>query len=236
MSLGSAMALIGAITGCSSVGGSAIRTGPVHLPAYAGPVAIYALGEAPASAVELGVVEVHGAQEDATVDQLLPKFLGKVAQIGGDIAVIEGVRARFGLDGRSHVERFYYTCGFGATCSGTRVYNTTDETMVLSMFGRAMATRAPGMAGPPLLPPDAPSSAPAPSPSAPAPAPSPSAPSPSAPAPAQTEARPDDEVAPPSEAAPAAEPADGAGAGRAPSEPSLGPDPPAGAEERGGEP
>ncbi|MDF2692692.1 MAG: hypothetical protein K0S65_1075 [Labilithrix sp.] len=139
-------------TGCSSVGGSAIRTGPVQLPAYAGPVAIYAMGQPPPGAVDLGVVEVHAAQQEATVDTLLPQFVRKVAQIGGNVAVIEGTRARFELAGRTHVETFYYTCGMGATCAGTRVYSTNDELMIVSMFGRAMTTQVPGSSEPPLIP------------------------------------------------------------------------------------
>lgn len=158
-----------ALGGCSSVGGSAIRTGPVQLPAYSGPVAIYSTGVPPAGAVDLGVVEVHAAQQEATVDTLLPQFVRKVAQIGGNVAVIEGIRARFEVVGRTHVETFYYTCGMGATCAGTRVYAANDEVMVVSMIGRAMTTNAPAPAGPPLIPPGPP---PAPPP-AEEPAPSP---------------------------------------------------------------
>lgn len=159
-------------TACSSVGGSAIRTGPVHLPAYSGAVAIYPMGQPPPGAVDLGVVEVHAAQQEGTVDTLLPQFLRKVAQIGGNVAVIEGTRARFEMAGRSHVETFYYTCGMGATCAGTRVYSTNEEIMVVSMFGRAMTTQLPSTSGPPLIPPGPPppETAPAPSP-APGPAP-----------------------------------------------------------------
>ncbi|HVH42982.1 MAG TPA: hypothetical protein VM925_11585 [Labilithrix sp.] len=154
-----------ALLGCSSVGGSAIRTGPVQLPAYAGPVAIYAMGQPPPGAVDLGVVEVHAAQQEATVDTLLPQFVQKVAQIGGNVAVIEGTRARFELAGRTHVETFYYSCGLGSTCAGTRVYSTNEEVMVVSMFGRAMTTQLPGSSGPPLIP-----SEPPPAPEAPPPA------------------------------------------------------------------
>jgi hypothetical protein len=162
------------LAGCSTVGGSALRTGPVQLPAYSGPVAIYASGRAPPGAVDLGVVEVHAAQQEATVDTLLPQFLSKVAQIGGNVAVIDGTRARFELAGRSHVETFYYTCGLGSTCAGTRVYNTNDEIMMVSMFGHAMSTQLPG--GPPLMPVEtAPQPAPAPAsaPEEPATAPEP---------------------------------------------------------------
>ena len=141
-----------ALGGCTSVSGSAIRTGAIRLPSYAGPVAIYAMGEPPPGAVDLGVVEVHASQQEATVDTLLPQFVAKVAQIGGNIAVIQGTRARFDLAGRSHVETFYYTCNLGATCAGTRVYSTNDEIMTVSMFGRAMTTGGAPSTDPPLIP------------------------------------------------------------------------------------
>lgn len=163
-SLGTALlvsALASGFVGCSSVGGSAIRTGPVQLPAYAGPVAIYALGKPPAGAVDLGIVEVHAAQQEATVDTLLPQFVRKVAQIGGNAAIIEGTRARFEIAGRTHVETFYYTCGLGATCAGSRVYATNEEIMIVSMFGRAMTTQLAGSSEPPLLPQGEPEPAPA---------------------------------------------------------------------------
>lgn len=145
-------ALALALGGCSSVGGSAIRTGPVQLPAYAGPVAVYSAGQAPPGAVDLGVVEVHAAQQEATIDTLMPQFVYKVAQIGGNVAVIDGVRARFELVGRSHVETFYYTCNMGATCAGTRVYAANDEVMIVSVFGRAFSTQVVPPGEEPLIP------------------------------------------------------------------------------------
>lgn len=138
---------------CSSIGGSAIRTGPVQLPAYTGPVAIYSTGQAPPGAVDLGVVEVHASQQEATVDTLMPQFVRKAAEIGGNVAVIDGIRARFELVGRTHVETFYYTCGLGATCAGTRVYAANDEVMVVSVFGRAFSTQAVPPGEQPLIPP-----------------------------------------------------------------------------------
>lgn len=142
---------------CSTVNGSAIRTGPVQMPSYSGPVAIYPMGQAPPGAVDLGLVEVHASQQEGTVDTLLPQFVQKVAQIGGNVAIIDGVRARFELVGRNHVETFYYTCGMGATCAGTRVYAANDEIMVVSMFGRAMSTRVqPSSNDAPLIPPGPP--------------------------------------------------------------------------------
>jgi hypothetical protein len=144
--------LAAASAGCSSIGGSAIRTGPVQLPSYTGPVAIYSTGQAPPGAVDLGVVEVHATQQEATVDTLMPQFVRKVAQIGGNVAVVDGIRARFELVGRTHIERFYYTCGLGATCAGTRVYAANDEVMVVSVFGRAFSTQVLAPGEQPLIP------------------------------------------------------------------------------------
>ena len=89
-------------------------------------------------------------QDAGKVEVLLPQFVRKVAQIGGNVAVIDGVRARFELVGRNQVETFYYTCGMGATCAGTRVYAANDEVMIVSMFGRAFTTQA--GPGPNLIP------------------------------------------------------------------------------------
>ena len=148
-----AMALVVGTAACSSVSGSAIRTGPVQLPAYTGPVSIYSTGQAPPGAVDLGVVEVHASQQEGTIDTLMPQFVRKAAEIGGNVAVVDGVRARFELVGRTHVETFYYTCGLGATCAGTRVYAANDEVMVVSVFGRAFSTQAVPPGEQPLIPP-----------------------------------------------------------------------------------
>jgi hypothetical protein len=145
--------MLATVAGCgSSVGGSAIRTGPVQLPAYEGPVAIYPSGQPPSGAVDLGVVEVHAYQQEATVDVLLPQFVRKVAQIGGNVAVIDAVRARFEVYTRPHIETFYYTCGFGMTCAGTRMYSANEEIMLVSMTGRAFSTRAADSGSVPLIP------------------------------------------------------------------------------------
>lgn len=151
--------------GCSSVGGSAVRTGAVQFPAYEGPVAVYAMGQPPPGAIDLGVVEVHALQSEGTVDVLVPRFVQKVAEIGGDVAVIEGVRARFDLVGRPRLETFYYACGMGATCAGTRMYNTTEEQVMVSVFGhayRAASSKAPLPASPPPASPAPPPLAPEP--------------------------------------------------------------------------
>ena len=150
-----------ALTACTSQGGSAVRTGPA-VPANAGPVRVYASGNPPENAADLGVIEVHGEQQDGTIDELLPLFVRKVAELGGDVAVVDGVRARFELVPRVQVETGYVMCGRGHPCASKTAYGSTDEVMVVSIFGRAMSTHG---APPPAAPPPA-----APPPAAPPPA------------------------------------------------------------------
>ncbi len=161
-------------TGCGAVGGSAVRTGPLQLPSYAGDVAIYQVQRPPDDAVEIGVVEVHGVHYEAAVGELLPAFARKVASIGGNVAVVEGVRARFDRVARNQVETFYYACGLRYTCAGSRVYTLNDEIMTVSMYGRAMTTRGRPPSPPASTAPAAPSGAPP----APPPAPPPGDPAP----------------------------------------------------------
>ncbi len=151
-----ATALLSVAVGCSSVGASAVRTGPLKLAPHVGAVELYAAGEQ-VNGADLGVVEVHAAQSEATIDTLLPVFVQKVAQIGGNAAVVENVRARFEIVSHPHVETYTYACGYNATCTGTRMYSMNDEVMVVSIRGHAVRTGAlPGGPAAPPPPPVAP--------------------------------------------------------------------------------
>ena len=169
-----AAALLSGGVGCSSVGASAVRTGPLNLPPHSGAVELYAAGELVVGA-DLGVVEVHAAQSEGTIDTLVPVFVQKVAQIGGNAAVIENVRARFEIVSSPHVETYTYACGYNATCTGTRMYSMNDEVIVVSIRGHAVRTGAlPGQA--PVMPPPTPAPppiAPTAPPASPAPGPTP---------------------------------------------------------------
>jgi hypothetical protein len=123
--------------GCTSVRASAIATGPVRLPPRTGPVAVYAAGY-PVGGVDLGVVDARAAGSEANVETLLPVFVRKVAQLGGNAAVIEGVEARFDILTHMHVESFTYPCGY-YVCTGTRTYPAASEVMTLVMHGRAVS-------------------------------------------------------------------------------------------------
>src|SRR5215467_10006783 len=133
----SAFALAGAL-GCTSVGGSAVHTGPLRLPPHSGPVMVFAAGE-PLSGQELGVVEVHASQSEATIETLMPLFVEKVAKLGGNAAVVDAVRAGFEVVSHPYAENFVYPCGMRAQCVGTHVYATNDEVMIVTMRGRAFS-------------------------------------------------------------------------------------------------
>jgi hypothetical protein len=122
--------------GCTSVGASAVRTGPLRLPPRAGPVSVF-VARQPTGGTQIGVVEVHAAQNEATIDALVPLFVKKVAEVGGNGAVIDGVYARFDLVARPVAETYMYPCGFRSTCVGTRYYMINDEVMTVTVRGRA---------------------------------------------------------------------------------------------------
>ena len=124
-------------TGCSTLHGSAIPTGALRLPPRSGAVAIYA-SSAPADGVELGVVDVRAYGEEGTVETLLPMFVQRVADLGGNAAVIDGVHARFDIVARPYVDTIYYSCGFGRICPQTRTMVFNDELMTVRMTGKAM--------------------------------------------------------------------------------------------------
>jgi hypothetical protein len=102
-------------------------------------VALYAAGEA-VSGADLGIVEVHAAQSEATIETLLPLFVQKTAQIGGNAAVIESVKAEFEIVTHPQIETYTYACGYNAVCTGTRTYSINDEVMVVTIRGHAVRT------------------------------------------------------------------------------------------------
>lgn len=124
--------------GCSSVRSSAIRTGPLHLPSRSGAVGIYTTAPPP-QARDLGFVEVHAyGPEDGAIENLLPVFARRVAELGGNAAFIQDVRARFQIVNYMRPESYTYGCWPARWCVGTRMYPTASEVMVVSMTGRAM--------------------------------------------------------------------------------------------------
>jgi hypothetical protein len=118
---------------------------------HLGPVMVFAAGQ-PLSGTELGVVEVHASQMEATIETLMPLFVDKVAQLGGNAAVIDGVRANFEMVAHPYAETYVYPCGFRSTCIGTHMYATNDEVMVVTMRGRAFSVPTTAPPVPPAAP------------------------------------------------------------------------------------
>lgn len=131
------------LAACSSVGGSAVRTGASRLPPYAGPVSLYIANPPPPNAAELGVVEVHASQQEATFETLMPLFVQKVAALGGNGAVIDRVEPHFEWAAHPYTTTYTYSCGFGAVCIGQSTSMVTNEILVLSIQGRALRVGAP---------------------------------------------------------------------------------------------
>jgi hypothetical protein len=123
--------------GCDSASGSAIRTGPLHLPPNLGPISLYAT-EIPVGARELGLVEAHAYGEEGVVENLLPIVAQKTAQLGGNAVVIDSVHADFRIVERAIVESYTYPCGWH-TCVGTRLIPAAEEVMIVTMQGRALS-------------------------------------------------------------------------------------------------
>ena len=133
--------LASASLGCSSVRGSAFRTGGAYAPPYNGPVAVYASGKIPVGARDLGVVEVHAAQSEASIENLFPVFIRKVAALGGDAAVVDGVTGRFEIVTQPYLESYYYPCGWRGSCMGTRMHAVNDEILYVSIYGHAFRSK-----------------------------------------------------------------------------------------------
>jgi hypothetical protein len=129
--------------GCSTVRGSAVQTGSMRRAPYAGPVAIYN-AVPPPPGTELGVVDVRAAESEANVETLVPIFVRRVADLGGNVAVIDSVRATFEFVPRPYAETFLYPCGFNATCVGTRHNVIVDEVIMVHIHGRALSVPAAG--------------------------------------------------------------------------------------------
>ena len=130
------------LSGCSSVRTVAIRTGSLRLPPHSGAVALYAAGQSVAG-TPLGFVQVTGARGEAAIETLLPLFVQKAAQIGGNAAVIDNVAARFEAVEHLQVETYSFPCGF-TLCTGTRVYTAEDEVLIVTLRGRALLVGAQG--------------------------------------------------------------------------------------------
>ncbi|MDP9150591.1 MAG: hypothetical protein M3O36_11715 [Myxococcota bacterium] len=103
---------------------------------YAGPVALFA-AQSPPTGSELGQIEVHAADAEAGIETLVPVFVRRVAGLGGNAAVIDGVSARFEIVPHPYAEAYSFPCGFHGECFATRMGGFSEEVMVVSLRGRA---------------------------------------------------------------------------------------------------
>ncbi len=130
-----------------------MRTGAASPPPYMGVVALYASGVMPPGAEQVGVVEVHAVEGEATVDALLPVFVRKVTQLGGTIAVLDSAETRFDIVPVPHTESYAVPCGYRPArggmergmCFASRVVVTSAELMTLTLRGRAFVPAAPAV-------------------------------------------------------------------------------------------
>src|ERR1700690_4511347 len=122
-------AFASALCGCTA-------TRQVSTVAYASPVAVLSATES-IPGTELGPVVVSGADGDGDTEMLLPLFMQRVAELGGNTAVIETVRTRFETVGYHHPNPGI--CGSRNTvhvCAPTKAYT---RVRIVVMRGRAFS-------------------------------------------------------------------------------------------------
>jgi hypothetical protein len=93
----------------------------------------------PVSATELGIVEATSA---TTIEDVVPEFVERVAQLGGDYARIDTISTRYEWVSRPVMQS--YNCGsarYPSYC--TRTVWQNDEIATLRATGRAFRTRSP---------------------------------------------------------------------------------------------
>jgi hypothetical protein len=141
--------LAGAIgAGCTSVGGSAVRTDGGWAQKNMGAVRIYAV--IPPNAVRvIGFVEVHAVNEEANFETLMPAFTRRVAEIGGSGGIVDHVQTGYEMRTEYRTESYQVPCGYKSTCWTTRVVPYTYQVRILSIQGRALLPI--DSAGPPAI-------------------------------------------------------------------------------------
>lgn len=113
---------------------SAIRTSPNRYARNEGAMWLTAT-RVPQSAEQVGFIEAHSSGRIG-IDEVMPAFVDRAADIGGNVAVVDRVQHRF--QWRSSTQTYTYSCGSGKypqTCTGTRIVNTEVATVYIQ--GRA---------------------------------------------------------------------------------------------------
>jgi hypothetical protein len=134
-----ALALIVAALGvaaCSGTSSSAYRTSTAASQPFEGEVHVYATF-VPSAARPIGIVEVQSVER---LDTAVDEFKRRVAELGGDIGVIDRYSTSFQLVTTTQMQT--YSCGTmqqPRTC--TRTVQQTREVATLHLSGRAMTTQ-----------------------------------------------------------------------------------------------
>lgn len=116
---------------CSTVRGSAVRTGGGGEGEYQGQVRITAFE--PRGAQQVGLIQARGQEP---IDQLAEEFRSQAAKVGGNVAKVDDVTTKFEMVTRT--ETYSYSCGTSKapqTCTGTRT--VTTEVCTTQLVGRA---------------------------------------------------------------------------------------------------
>lgn len=131
------MALAAAL-GCSTVRSYGIPTSDQRRAPHRGPVAVSATRDPP-EGEELGAVEASGV---TTIEEIVPEFMARVAQLGGNYARIDRIATRFEWVLRPVTRT--YQCGtyrFPSYCTST--YYQNEEVPTLRATGRAFRVGSP---------------------------------------------------------------------------------------------
>ncbi len=120
------------LAGCA-VQSSIVRTGG-HAAPYTGKVQLVAF--APLTGRELGLVQVSGPR---TIDELMPEMSARVAELGGDVGVIDAVKGHFETVRRPQTRQV--PCGTkDAPRQCTETVWVEEEVMTVQVLGRALTT------------------------------------------------------------------------------------------------
>ena len=132
------MALGCAVMGCLGVHSVAVPTTAMRHRPFRGPVTV-SLTRDPPGGAEVGVVEASSA---AAIDAVIPEFIDRVAQLGGNYARIDRIVTRYEWVSQPVTQS--YQCGslrFPTSC--TRTFMQQQEVATLRATGRAFRVGLP---------------------------------------------------------------------------------------------
>lgn len=126
------------ISACAPVRSVAVPTGDVRHTPYRGHVTVSATRD-PVGGTEIGAVEATGG---ATIEDVIPELVARVAQLGGNYARIDHIATRYQWVSQPVMQS--YQCGtfrFPSYCQ--RTVMQTQEIATLRATGRAFRVGLP---------------------------------------------------------------------------------------------